>query len=128
MNLAQLALDADRYLEAEEELRRAERTALARGDALQVVDVYVMLGCLRGRQKDERGFVFFEQALLTCDTFGVPPASVARVRLEYGRFRKATGSSDEAREHLERARAIFESLGQLAAVEQVRAELHQLAA
>lgn len=128
LNLAQLALDGDRYLEAEEELRRAERTALARGDARLVANVYVMLGRLRGRQGDERGFVFFEQALQTCDAFGAPPETVAYVRLEYGRFRKATGGSEEARAHLERARAIFESLGQLAAVEQVRAELRQLAA
>ncbi len=47
---------------------------------------------------------------------------------EYGLFCTALGSRDEARAYLERAREIFEALGETFEVEKVREELQQVSA
>jgi len=130
LHLAELLLETGRALEAEEEMRRAEQLAIGSNLAHRLVQIYAQLGTLRGRQGDETGFVFFEQAIELCRALGRPPAEEARVYHAYGLFRSRFGGAarDEARAYLERAREIFQSLGVEAEVERVRAELQELSA
>jgi tetratricopeptide (TPR) repeat protein len=130
LHLAELLLESGRMLEAEEEVRRAEEVAIASNLAHRLVPIYALLGTLRGRQNDETGFVFFEQAIELSRTLGRPPVEEARVYHEYGLFRGRFGGAgrEEARAYLERAREIFQSLGVEAEVERVRAELQELSA
>ena len=123
LHLAELLLDAGRWLEAEEEMRRAEQLAITANQPRALVRIYTALGTLRGRQADETGFVFFEQAIALCRAFEGPAVDEARVFHAYGLFRQVSGSPDEARAHLERARDIFRSLGVDLEVERVEAVL-----
>src|SRR4029077_16143914 len=66
LRLAEFYLKSDRFHEAEEELRRAEQTAIGHTLSRRLVQVYTLMGRLRGKQKDETGFVFFEQAIELC--------------------------------------------------------------
>lgn len=127
-HLAELLLDTGRLLEAEEEMRRAEQLAITSNQTRGLVQIYTLLGTLRGRQGDETGFVFFEQAIALCRALDGPPVDEARVYHAYGLFRQSYGGPDEARAYLERAREIFRSLGVDAEVERVEAELHALSA
>lgn len=128
VDLAELALEAGRPLEAEEELRRAEEVAIARNLPGRLVGIYVLMGRLRGLQGDETGFVFFEQALELCRIIGRSPRDEARVYHEYGMFRSRLGQADEARAYLERARDLFEALGKVVELARVREELERLTA
>ncbi|HYS21294.1 MAG TPA: tetratricopeptide repeat protein [Gemmatimonadales bacterium] len=128
LHLATLAVDSERYLEAEEELRRAEQVAIARNLGLQLIEIYTLMGALRGRQGEDTGFVFFEQAIELCRLYAVSPSTEAHVYHEYGVFRGRLGSREEARAYLEKAGGIFESLGQVAELEQVQAELQRMSA
>jgi tetratricopeptide (TPR) repeat protein len=128
LHLAELLLDAGRLLEAEEEMRRAEQLAITSNQPRALVGIYTLLGALRGRQGDETGFVFFEQAIALCRALEGPPVDEARAYHAYGLFRQSCGGPDEARAYLERAREIFRSLGVEAEVERVEAELQALSA
>src|SRR5207244_5117470 len=63
LNLAELQLETGRFLEAEAELRRAEQVAIAENLTSPLVQIYTLMGRLRGQQLDDTGFVFFEQAI-----------------------------------------------------------------
>ncbi len=128
LNLAKLQLEAGRFLEAEEELRRAEQLAIGENLMRRLVQIYTVLGALRGRQLDETGFVFFEQAIELSRT--VEPSSLAEAQVyeEYGLFQLRLGDRDTARAYLERARDMYESAGDATELEQVRKELQQLSA
>jgi tetratricopeptide (TPR) repeat protein len=128
IHLAELLLEANRLLEADEEMRRAEQLAITSSLTRLLVRIYTLLGTLRGRQGDETGFVFFEQAIELCRTLERSPIEEARVYHQYGLFRHRWGGPDEARAYLERAREIFQSLGVDAEVERVQAELQALSA
>jgi tetratricopeptide (TPR) repeat protein len=128
LHLAELLLDTGRWLEAEEEMRRGEQLAITSNQTRGLVRIYTLLGTLRGRQGDETGFVFFEQAIALCRALEGPPIDEARVYDAYGLFRQSCGGPDEARAYLERAREIFRSLGVDAEVERVEAELQALSA
>ena len=128
LDLAALYLESERYLEAEEEARRAENLATAHTLAHRLVDAYTCLGRLRSHQRDEMGFVFFEQALELCRSLDGSPAVTARVYCEYASFRERLGESAEARELLERAREHFERLGAAPQAQRIRAELERLPA
>jgi tetratricopeptide (TPR) repeat protein len=123
LHLAELLLETGRWLEADEEMRRAEQLAITSNQPRGLVRIYTLLGTLRGRQGDETGFVFFEQAIALCRAFEGPAVDEARVFHAYGLFRQVRGSPDEARAHLERARDIFRALGVEAEVERVEAAL-----
>lgn len=123
LHLAELLLETGRWLEAEEEMRSAEQLAITSNQPRGLVRIYTALGTLRGRQGDETGFVFFEQAIALCRAFEGPAVDEARVLHAYGLFRQVSGSPDEARAHLERARDIFRSLGVDVEVERVEAAL-----
>ncbi len=128
LNLAELHLDAGQLLEVDEELRRAEQVAIAGNLTRRLAQVYTLMGRLRGRQEDETGFVFFEQAIELCKTLERSPATEAQVYLEYGLFRERLGQREEARAYLERAREIFDSLGEAVERERVDAELRKVSA
>ena len=127
-DLAALSLDTGRLLEAEEELRRAEEAAITRHRPGRLIRTYALMGRLRGLQKDETGFVFFEQAIGLCHALEHAASDEAAVYEEYGNFRMRLGQADEARAYLERARDLLEKLGQTGDLARVRQELEQLSA
>ena len=66
LRLAELYLELGRVPDSENEARRAEEIAIAQQLPRSLARVYVIMGKLRGRQGDENGFVFFEQAIELC--------------------------------------------------------------
>jgi len=128
LNLAELQLETGRFLEAEGELRRAEQAAIAANLIRRLVQIYTLMGKLRGQQLDDTGFVFFEQAIELSRALERSPAIEARVYLEYGLFKNQLGQHEEARAYLERAREIFELLGEAPDLERVEAELQRMSA
>jgi tetratricopeptide (TPR) repeat protein len=128
LHIAELQLDQGRLLEAEEELRRAEQLAIRANTTQGLVQIYTLMGKLRGSEQDETGFVFFEQAIELCNTLERSLATEAQVYLEYGLFRERLGQRDEARAYLERAREILTYLGEAVERGRVDAELEKLSA
>ncbi len=128
LHLAELHLENERLLEAEEEMRRAEQVAIAGNATLRLVEVYTLMGKLRCQQQDETGFVFFEQAIELCRMIERSPTMEAQVYLEYGLFRERLGQREEARAYLERAKEIFDSLGEAVERARVEAELQKVTA
>jgi len=128
LNLAELDLEAGRLLEAEAELRRAEQVAIAGNVMRRLAQIYMLMGRLRGAQQDETGFVFFEQAIELAKGLERSVATEAQVYLAYGLFRSQLGQQDEGRAYLERARELFDSLGEAVERERVDAELRAMTA
>ena len=128
LNLAELDLEAGRLLEAEAELRRAEQAAIAGNGIRRLAHVYMLMGRLRGAQADETGFVFFEQAIELVRALPGSVVTEAQVYLAYGLFRSRLGQQDEARAYLQRARELFDSLGETVERERVDEELRALSA
>jgi len=128
LNLAELDLEAGRLLEAEAELRRAEQVAIGGHVIRTLAQIYTLMGRLRGAQGDETGFVFFEQAIELAKAVERSVATEAQVYHAYGLFRSRLGQQDEARAYLERARELFDSLGEAVERERVEAELRALSA
>ncbi len=93
-----------------------------------LAQIYMLMGRLRGAQGDETGFVFFEQALELVKAVERSVATEAEVCHAYGLFRGRLGQQDEARAYLERARELFDSLGEAVERERVEAELRALSA
>ena len=106
LNFARLHIETASFIEAEEEIRKAEQLAIAGNQLRQLVQIYTMLGRLRGRQAEEAGFVFFEQAVALARMLGRVPGLEAEVYQEYAAFKHAVGARAEAEELLERARQI----------------------
>ena len=126
LRLAELYLDLDRLPDAEDETRRAEDVAITYQQMRWLARVYLILGKIRGRQGDENGFVFFEQAIDLCRS-GEPARRLeADVYREYARFRAIMGDRDEARAYLERARELLEPFGDEAARERIDEDLQRL--
>jgi tetratricopeptide (TPR) repeat protein len=128
LNLAELDLAGGRLLEADSGLRRAEQVAISGSMMLRLVDVYTLMGRLRGAQEDETGFVFFEQAIELAQALQHSRATEAQVYHAYGLFRSRLHQQDEARAYLERAREILDSLGEAVERERVEAELRAMSA
>ncbi|MBI4502673.1 MAG: tetratricopeptide repeat protein [Gemmatimonadetes bacterium] len=128
LNLADMYLRTERVLEAEEEIRRAEELAIGENLPRRLIEIYSLMGKLRGHQSDETGFVFFEQAVELCRTMDCPPALEGEVYYGYGLFRGQLGNREEARAYLERAREIFESVGGGSELARVREELKRMSA
>ncbi|HWC72594.1 MAG TPA: tetratricopeptide repeat protein [Gemmatimonadales bacterium] len=126
LRLAELYLDLGRLPDSENELRRAEDIAITHQLPRSLAWVYVLMGRLRGRQGDENGFVFFEQAIELCRS-GEPARRLeADVYREYATFRTAMGDRHEARAYLERARELLEPFGDEVALERIDQDLRQL--
>ena len=128
LNLAELELEMGRWLDAEAELRRAEQVAIAANLAGRLAQIYTLMGKLRGAQQDETGFVFFEQAIELARAVEHSAAAEAQVYHDYGLFRSRLGQQEEARAYLERARELFDSLGEAGERELIDAELRALSA
>ncbi len=111
INLAALHLGADRLLEAETELRRAEELAIAGNLAGRLASIYVLLGTLHAHQHDETGFVFFEQAIVLARSVVASPRLEAEAYTAYGDFKRRLGQQEEAEAYLERAREIYRTAG-----------------
>lgn len=127
IQMAKLYLGQQRFLEAEEELRRVESMAISANHLRRLAHVYCLFGLSRGRQGDDTGFVFFEQALQLAHMLPQWPIVEARVRRDYASFRQQLGATAEAKAHLERALEIFVKLGATADANAVKAELAWLA-
>jgi tetratricopeptide (TPR) repeat protein len=123
---AEFCLDLGRLPDAEDELRRAEDVAITSQQTRWLARVYLLMGKLRGQQRDESGFVFFEQAIELCRS-GEPARRLeADVYREYARFRGMLGDHYEARAYLERARELLEPFGDEVARELIANELQRL--
>jgi tetratricopeptide (TPR) repeat protein len=125
VNYAKVLLESGRYLETDEELRRAEQLAIANDLIHDLVGIYTIMGTAHGRQGDEVGFVFFEQAIELMRMLDHSPLDEAQVCLEYGVFESRVERPEESRAYLERAKRIFESIGASGGLERVEAELHR---
>ena len=128
VNMAQLLLDWERLAEAEDEVRRAEERAIVLNMSQQLARLYVIMGKLRGRQKDDTGFVFFEKAIELCQGASPFTRLEAEVYREYARFRQDLGDQEEALAYLGRAREILESSGDDALLAKVDSDLRQIPA
>ena len=126
LRLAELYIELGRLPDAEDEARRAEDIAIAYQQRGALARVYVIMGSLRGRQGDDNGFVFFEQAIELCRS-GEPARRLeADVYREYARFRTTMGDRHEARAYLERARELLEPFGDEVARQRISEDLRQL--
>jgi tetratricopeptide (TPR) repeat protein len=126
LNFARLHLENRRFLEAEQEIRRAEQLAVAANLTRRLVQIYTLFGRLRGLQGDENGFVFFEQAIHFARLLDVHPVVEAQAYHEYGLFKLLLGRPEESRGYLEHARELFELAGASADLERVKAELSRI--
>jgi tetratricopeptide (TPR) repeat protein len=109
LNICRLHLDWGRLPDAEDEIRRTEETAIVHNFTGQLARLYVVMGQVRGRERDETGFVFFEKAIELCRGQEPSPLLEAEVYLAYSQFREQVGELEESRAYLERAREIVES-------------------
>ena len=128
LDLAELDFAAGSLLDAEAELRRAEQIAIAANLPGRLAQIYTLMGKLRGEQLDETGFVFFEQAIELTRAVERSRAAEAEVYHAYGLFCRRLGQQEEARAYLERARELFDSLGEAVERERVDAELRAISA
>jgi len=126
--LAELYLDLGRTLDAEDEARCAEDIATAHHLPATLARVYMIMGKLRGKQRDENGFVFFEQAIELCRTGDPARRLEADVYAEYAHFRMTMGDRIEAQAYLERARELLEPFGDEVARARIDDELRELVA
>jgi tetratricopeptide (TPR) repeat protein len=128
LSLCELHLESRRLPDADDEARRGEDVAIRHNLVHDLARFYVVMGKVRGRQSDENGFVFFENALECCRGPEPAPQLEAEVLLEYARFRVDLADPDEARECLDRARGILDLLGDERGIRSVDAARGLLAA
>jgi tetratricopeptide (TPR) repeat protein len=108
LEISQLFLDTDRLPDAEDEIRRIEELAIVHNLSRDLARVYILLGEVRARQRNETGFVFFEKAIELSRQGDPAPRLEAEAYLAYSHFRSTFGEMDEARACLERARDILD--------------------
>jgi tetratricopeptide (TPR) repeat protein len=125
LNICRLFLEWDRLPDAEDEARRAEEIAIINNFTFELAGLYVMMGKMRGMDRDETGFVFFEKAVELCQGPDPFPRLEAEVYREYGLFRGALGDVLEAKDYLERALEILEGMGDRALLAQIEGDLAQ---
>lgn len=121
VNLGEALRAQARYLEAEDEARRAEEVAIVHRLVPDLIDVYNLLGAIARERCDEEGFVFYEQALRVCHERALPRKTEAAILHGYGQLHYACGRPEEGRGYLEAARDIYHALGfapELARVEE----------
>ena len=126
INLCRLYQAWTRYPDAEDEVRRAEETAIVHNLTRDLARLYHIMGQVRGQQGDFTAFVFFEKALELSRGAEPAPRLEAEVYVAYGRFRRSSGDLEEARGYFERAREILEDLGNGPMLAAVDAELATL--
>lgn len=112
LDLCQLYLDSGRLPDAEDEIRRAEDVAISHTLIRELARTYILIGRVRGCQRDETGFIFFEKAVELARGGSEPsPRTEAEAYVEYSRFKEALGERDESEAYLERARELIGTLG-----------------
>ncbi len=126
LNMCWLYLDWGRYAEAEDEARKAEMLAITNNYGDSLARLYLIMGKLRGKQNDEAGFIFFEQALEQCQGATPAPRLEMEVYREYGLFKFELGEREEAIDYLGRAREIAESSRDEAFLIKVENELEHM--
>jgi tetratricopeptide (TPR) repeat protein len=128
LNICRMFLDSDRLPDAEDEARRAEEIAIIHNFTFELAGLYSLMGRMRGMERDETGFVFFEKAIELCQGPDPFPRLEAEIFREYGLFRSALGEREEAIAYLERSREILEGLGDRATLAQIEGDLALLSA
>jgi tetratricopeptide (TPR) repeat protein len=123
LNICELYVEWGRLPEAEDEIRRAEEAAIVHNLPRFLARLYLLMGQVRTRQKNEAGFVFFEKAIELCRGPDPLPYLEAEAYLEYALFRRELGETEEARAYLERARELLETIGDGATLARVDAAL-----
>ncbi len=93
-----------------------------------LAQIYVALGKLCRHQVDENGFVFFEKALELSRAPDTSTILEGEIYFEYGVFRSRLGNREDAAAHLNRARLIFDSVGDQMQLTAVLAEIERLQA
>lgn len=126
LNACDLYLTWGRLAEAEDELRRAENLAIANNLTRELARTYVAIGRLRGRQRDDSGFIFFEKAIELSQGREPSPRIEAAAYFEYGLFKESFGEHEEGPAYLERARDLLSTVGADAFRARVDAELARL--
>jgi tetratricopeptide (TPR) repeat protein len=111
VNLGEALRAQARYLEAEDEARRAEEVAIVHRLVPDLIDVYNLLGAIARERCDEEGFVFYEQALRVCHERALPRKTEAAILHGYGQLHCACGRPEEGRGYLEAAHDIYRALG-----------------
>jgi tetratricopeptide (TPR) repeat protein len=127
-NFAKLHVDAGRFVEAEDEIRRAEDLAIANSLLGRLAELYDLLGTARGLQRDDTGFVFFEQAIALVGMLPRSQLLEAQIYHDYGVFMTRLDRRDEARAYLTHAHKLFESLGASGMLQSVEAALATVSA
>jgi tetratricopeptide (TPR) repeat protein len=127
--LTRFLLHAGRLADAEDEARRAEEQAVLHGRTRKLALLYVIVGEIRRRQRDESAITFFEEAIeLSRPASPTPtPRIEAEAYAAYARFRRDFGELDDARAYLERSRALLVALGDSAAATRLDAEVAEVA-
>ncbi len=128
LSMARLQVEAGQYLQAEDEIRRAEQIAIAANHIRRLVQLYALLGTVRGRQADDGGFVFFEQAIQLARAMEQSPILEAQVYRDYGAFMRHLGRLEEARAYFGRAQELFVSMGASEALRQLEGDMMQVTA
>ena len=126
LNMCRLYLEWGRLAESEDEVRKAEALAITNNFSEALARLYLIMGKLRGKQNDEAGFVFFEQALEQCQGALPAPRLEAEAYREYALFKFELGEREEALDYLGRAREIAESSGDEAFLIKVENELEHM--
>ena len=126
LNLCKLYLEWGRLAEAEDEVRKAEDLAIVHNFTESLARVYVIMGKLRGKQNDETGWVFFENAIQLCQGTTPLPRLEADIYRDYAQFRNDLGEREEAIGYLSRAREILEVLKDDSNLVKVEYELQQM--
>jgi len=111
LNICQLYFDYERLPDVEDEARQAEEIAIVHNCTSELARLYVLMGRVCGRQRDDRGFVFFEKAIELSRGRAPDLRLEAEAYMEYGAFRNQLGDREEGRAYLERAREIAEAIG-----------------
>lgn len=123
INLGHSLIPQDRLLEATDEARCAEEIAIFQRFVSDLVNVYLLLGAIARAEYDVDGFIFYEQALEVCRERTLPRIKEAEVYHGYGQLYAVCGRAGEAREYLEHARAIYQTLGLRYELANLEAEL-----
>lgn len=126
LNLCELFLDWNRLPDAEDEVRRAEETAIQNNFSRQLARLYVIMGRVRGLQGDETGFVFFEKAIELAQGGDPAPRQEAEIYRAYAEFRRHLGEHEEAAAYLERARELLVTVGDGARLAEIDEDLSRL--
>ena len=127
LGICTIQLDSGQLLDCEDEIRQAEEIAIVHNLTRPLARLYLLLGRLRGKQRDDTGFVFFEKAIELAR--GPEPAArlEAEAYIEYARFHAFLGDAAESTAYRERAREIFTLIGDSDGIVRVDTALESVA-